>query len=583
MKNNVLLIFLLVSLVSCNGNYLDKMEEADGYDFDKVFKDSTNYLNYCEYLVAVPFFLHLQNGIKPQGSYDCITDNSISTITMPQCPSVQSQQGDYYGLRLNSNAVMCNNDTWKEIWKHVRVANVGIRNIGYYSGSEESRNKILGMCYFYRAFAYMELTRRWGGMPYLYAPMKASEEMDLPRLSMQETYKRAANDCDSAAMYLQNVIPNSEYQHPTRIAALALKSRILLYAASDQARYENGEGENLWENAALAADYALKEAEGTSVYQLVPWDKYYYLFKGDDESVYTQEVLFGRRQTVNWGADGYTKVNRPPGQLSGTYGIAVNQLFVDAFEMKSTGLPITDPESGYYEQNPYTDRDPRFEFTVIHNGQTVMNRKLEIYHLDENNPKIAGSKDLKITAGIPEMGYTQTGYYSNKWMGNTFGAHLKCLWPYIRLAEVYLNFAEAANEAWGSPDQKDGRCKYSAEDAINIVRNRAQMPDINNKFLNQTDFRERIRNERRVEFGFEEHRVFDLRRWLIGTQPQYRDIWRMKITKLKNGYDKAIYPTGFKFERELLISRVYEPKHNLFVIKLDDTNIGPNFKQNPGW
>ena len=76
-------------------------------------------------------------------------------------------------------------------------------------------------------------------MPYLYAPMKASEEMDLPRLSMQETYKRAANDCDSAAMYLQNVIPNSEYQHPTRIAALALKSRILLYAASDQARYEN--------------------------------------------------------------------------------------------------------------------------------------------------------------------------------------------------------------------------------------------------------------------------------------------------------------------------------------------------------
>lgn len=293
--------------------------------------------------------------------------------------------------------------------------------------------------------------------------------------------------------------------------------------------------------------------------------------------------MFGRRQTVNWGADGYTKVNRPPGQLSGTYGIAVNQLFVDAFEMKSTGLPITDPESGYYEQNPYTDRDPRFEFTVIHNGQTVMNRKLQIYHLDENNPNIAGSKDLKITAGIPEMGYTQTGYYSNKWMGNTFGAHLKCLWPYIRLAEVYLNFAEAANEAWGSPDQKDGRCKYSAEEAINIVRNRAQMPDINNKFLNQTDFRERIRNERRVEFGFEEHRVFDLRRWLIGTQPQYRDIWRMKITKLKNGYDKAKYPTGFKFERELLISRIYEPKQNLFVIKLDDTNIGPNFKQNPGW
>jgi hypothetical protein len=101
--------------------------------------------------------------------------------------------------------------------------------------------------------------------------------------------------------------------------------------------------------------------------------------------------------------------------------------------------------------------------------------------------------------------------------------------------------------------------------------------------MEQAKFRERARKERRIEFCFEEQRLFDLRRWKIGTQPENRDIWRMKITKLATGYDTKIYPTGFRYEKEFLMRRVFEDRHNLFVIKLDDTRIGPNFKQNPGW
>jgi hypothetical protein len=583
------LAVLMLIIAACESDYLDKMPEADGYDFDMVFKDSTNYLNYCEYLVVNPFFLHLQNGVKPFGSWDDITDNSISTATFPGVPSVQAQQGNYYSLRTNGDAPMANNTTWSQIWKHIRVANTGIRNISHYPGSEQSRNKILGMCYFYRAFAYMDLTRRWGGMPYLFAPVDASADMDFPRLSMQETYMLAAKDCDSAAMFLQDVIPETEFQHPTRIAALSLKSRILLYAASDQARNENGNGVNLWEEAAIASDEAIKAAEDAG-YSLVEWgaslngdDGYHYLFKDNDPTKYLTEIIFGRRAQINWGSDAYTNTIRPPGTLSGKYGVAASQQLVDCFEMQPTGLPVDDPASGYLEQNPYKDRDPRFYFNILYNNSTVMNRTLSIWQ-EEEGKGITGSADCKITAqGIPDMGYTQTGYYARKWMGKTWNATLPQVWSYIRLAEVYLNFAEAANEAWGAPDTKHGQCRYSAAGAVNVVRSRAKMPDVHGKFMNQNDFRTRVRNERRVELCFEEHRLFDLRRWLIGTQPENRDIWMMKITKLAPGYNATIYPTGFKYEKQLFMRRVYENRHNLFVIKLDDTRIGPNFKQNPGW
>lgn len=580
----------LAMLMAACSDYLDRTPDAEGYDFDYVFKDSTNYRDYCNYLVVNPLFLHLQNGVKPLGNWDDISDNSISTALFTGVPSVQAQQGDYYSMRGNGDAPQCNNTTWTQIWKNIRIANAGIRNISYYPGSQYGKNKILGMCYFYRGFLYMELARRWGGMPYLYAPLDASADFDLPRLSMQETYKLAAIDCDSAAMYLRDVVPPSEFQHPTRVGALAVKSRILLYAASDQARTETGSsGENLWEQAALAADQALKAAEDNG-YSLVPWgtalngdDGYYFLFKDNQYEQYMKEILHGRRAQIAWGSDAYTNTIRPNGQLAGKYGVAVNQLLVDCFEMQDTGLPVDDNDSGYEEQNPYVGRDPRFYYNVLYNGATVMERTLRIWQ-EEEGKGITGSTDCAINAqGIPDMGYTQTGYYMRKWMGKTWNTALPQIWSYIRLAEVYLNFAEAANEAWNTPGDKDSRCRYTAAEAINIVRNRAKMPDIHPKFMNQTGFRERVRNERRIEFCFEEHRLFDLRRWLIGTQTENKDIWRMKIVKLAAGYNPSVYPTGFRFEKQLFLRRIYENRHNLFAIKTDATYIGPNFQQNPGW
>lgn len=583
-----LLAALLPAALLASCDYLDRTPEADGMSFEDVFCDSTNYRDYCEYLVLTPMVKYLENGSTPNGTFDDITDNSISTVTFT-CASNFALAGDYYSMRTNGGCPMCNNEAWEEMWRHVRVANTGLRNIGFYPGSEASRNKILGLCYFYRGFAYMELCRRWGGMPYFYAPLDLSApSLDFARLDMRTTYELAAKDLDSAAMYLQDRIPDNEWQHPTRVAALAMRSRCLLYAASWQATNEGGKSRpDLWAEAAAAADEALKAAEGNG-YGLASMEEYHYIFKDDRSDVYTREVLFGRRAQINWGSDAYLMTIRPPGQLGGKYGPAANQLFADCYEMQATGLPIDDDASGYVEQNPYAGRDPRFYHDLMTNGQTVLGKTLKIWHKtqqpDGSEPYQPG-QDMRLDGSTPTQGYTLTGIYAGKWCGNTWGAALPQVWPYIRLSEVYLNFAEAANEAWTDPTVRqtvDGEpMRYSAAEALNVVRNRAQMPDVHQKFLNQPDFRERVRNERRVELCFEEHRLFDIRRWNIG--PQTREIWGVEITKLAAGYDAEKYPTGFRYDRVLFKTRVYEDKHNLFVIKIDDTNMGPLFTQNPGW
>jgi len=111
-RNYLAAIAVLISLtVACNSTYLDKMEEAEGYTFETVFLDSTNYRDFVNYLVVNPAFLPLQNGTKPYGNLDDISDNSVSGATFTGTPSVQAQRGDFYTMRGNSDAVQCNNDT----------------------------------------------------------------------------------------------------------------------------------------------------------------------------------------------------------------------------------------------------------------------------------------------------------------------------------------------------------------------------------------------------------------------------------------------------------------------------------------
>ncbi len=596
MKREIIIITLFAMMLapfftSCESHYLDKVEESEGYSEKDVFTDSLKFRDFCDDLVMVPTIQRFRDGASPQGDFDDISDNSISGMTSPGTPSVQASIGDFYSMRTNGDATQANNSTWDRMWSNVRKANVCIEKIDMYTGSQSSRDGFLGQSYFFRALNYFELIRRWGGMPYITEPLSANSNMDLPRLSYQESMKLVAEDFQMAADLLPPTVPVDRWQYPTSVGALAMKAKALIYAASPFAVEEAGSpGENLWEAAALAADAAIKHAENNG-YGLVPWSQYKDLFMGRgtsimDPDIFMKELLHGRNYShaylwnsmclryliPSWrDAPGKSRAAQP------------NQLLVDDFEMQATGLPITDPDAGYQEQDPYAGRDPRLYENIIFNTQTMHNRgrAMEIWNVDEASG-VLGSRDLKYSSGAVNMGQTQTGYYVGKWVGTTlFKGAYYMQWSEIRMASLYLIFAEAANEAWGNPTGTNANCKYSPEEAINLVRNRAEMPGIHSKFLNQDDFRERVRKERRVELAFEGERLFDIRRWKIAHLPENRDIWRMYITKLPEATEE--YPTGFKYEPQLHNTRVFEERHYLFAIKSEDTYIGSNFTQNPGW
>jgi hypothetical protein len=273
----------------------------------------------------------------------------------------------------------------------------------------------------------------------------------------------------------------------------------------------------------------------------------------------------------------------------GKFGVASNENLVECFEMQETGLPIGDPESGYHKQNPYAGRDPRFYHNILYNGATVYgNRVMWLYNsLEPGAVEPVEGWDMAYSGGVLQAGYTTTGTYGIKWLGNEWDVkapgHMM-VWPYIRLAEVYLNFAEAAGEAWSSPGTAQAGCSYSAVGALDKVRDRALMPPLDPKFHAQNAFIERVRNERRVELCFEDHRLYDIRRWQVATLPENRDIYAVEIVKLAPGYDEQVYPTGYRFEdKKVFMRRVFEDRHYLFAIKAEDVFIGSSFKQNPGW
>ena len=371
-KNIMAVSAVLFLALGCN--YLDKRENTDGLSKEDVFVDAYNYERFVDWMVQNPLIRYQQDGANPLGTWDDISDNSMSTMQFT-VPCLLSADGAYLNMINQDRCRMCNFAVWERMWKVIRVANMGLKYIDMYPGDEAGKKWILGTCYFYRGFTYFELCRRWGGMPYMFEPVEDfTQNLDFEREDMRTTYLYAAEDLAKAAEYLEPVIDDSEWQHPTAVAALAMRSRVLLYAASPQAATEGGETrENLWLQAAQAADEAIRLAEHNG-YCLVDGEYYYDIFKGENSDIYTKEVLFGRRCQIAWGSEAYKITIRPPGKLAGTYGPAANQKLVDCFDMVN-GYLISDPKSGYNPQNPYINRGLRFNHDILYNQAVAFGNK----------------------------------------------------------------------------------------------------------------------------------------------------------------------------------------------------------------
>ncbi|MEX0986612.1 MAG: RagB/SusD family nutrient uptake outer membrane protein [Bacteroidales bacterium] len=417
---------------------------------------------------------------------------------------------------------------------------------------------------FLRAYFYFELIKRYGGVPIITVAGSIDQDFSLVnRNSLEECVRFVADECDACAAVLpERPATLEDLGRATKGAALALKSRILLYAASDlfnDPSWESGfsapelisvsgDRQVRWQEAAVAAK-AVIDLSPAARYKLT--SNYSDLF--GSENYRDSEVIFCDRAG---NSNDFEIANFPVGYKLGNSGTTPSQNLVDAYEDR-TGLPITDPGSVYDPGDPYSNRDPRLKATILTNNSTFFNRPVESFIGGLDGPPIAQA--------------TRTGYYLNKYVNQ--GLELETgqtsvhSWIILRLAEIYLNYAEALNEY--DPGNAD------IEDYVNDVRNRAGMPDLTSG-LSQDEMRERIRHERRIELAFEEHRNWDVRRWVIASDVLSSPLEGIQITR--NPADST-----FSYQNIIVENRVFRNEMYLYPIPQSEIAIAAGLMQNPGW
>ena len=419
---------------------------------------------------------------------------------------------------------------------------------------------------FLRAYFYSELVKRYGGVPLANELMDMDTDYrNIPRNTLQECIDFIVDECGQVAPHLPAVYQASDMGRVTRGAALALKSRVLLYAASelfnnpvwaqgyerkDLISLSGTDRQTRWENAAKAAGEVLWGADVAEAgYKLS--GNYQSLFRSFSDN----EIVLVRRNGYD---NSFEKSNYPIGADQATGGTAPSGNLVDAYETTGGRTFIwKDPSMA---ARPYENRDPRFAATIMPNNSTFQGRPVECWE---------GGAD-----GPDKNNASRTGYYLLKYVD----PELKLLqgqsaihsWIIIRLGEIYLNYAEAMNEAYG-PDAK-GIYGKSAREAVNEVRGRVDMPDV--VADSKEEMREKIRHERRVELAFEDHRFWDVRRWMTAPDDLNAPLKGVKVTRLSYN--------SFEYQSVEVESRSFKRSMYFYPIPQNELNI-TGWPQNPLW
>ncbi len=426
---------------------------------------------------------------------------------------------------------------WARSYRSIRECNWALNNLATVQMSDAHKAQLKAELQFIRAFRYHDLIRNYGGVVLMGDAVynlsdNLQDEKLFTRSPLADCITYVLSELDAAAAVLPLNNDNSwKFGRATKGAALALKSRLTLYAASPL--YNTG----TWQNAVTAAQAVI----GLGKYSLYTGG-YGNLFLDANNS----ETIFARLYTKNAGHTHLEIANGPNG-YGGWGGNLPLQNLVDDYEMDN-GKPITDPTSGYNDQDPYTNRDPRFYATILYNGAMYRGRALETF--------TPGGKDSK--DGNDNWNTSKTGYNLKKFINeayplqNPWGNAGFQPWYYFRYAEILLNFAEAANEAGGAEVVPSG-ATLSARTAINLIRTRAGMPDLPTG-LSQSEMRDAIRRERRIELAFEEHRFYDVRRWKIADVTENKPALGISITKTGS---TLTYATKVALDNRAFSSKMY--------------------------
>ncbi len=484
--------------------------------------------------------------------------------------------------------------SWGRIYATVRDLNTFLLNVETSDALGAERETLLGEAYFLRAYFYHNLMRLYGGVPIVTEPFNLGDDPEVfqvERNSFEETVNFIVGDLDQAADRL-----TTEGRRPgaaTQGAALALKARVLLYAASDlynanpsgmpETGYTGGDQQARWQAAMDAA----QDVMDLGIYSLEPAptsDQYHDLIVRGAGS-----GLIWARYFTGAGTDNHNhSLWVSPNGYNSWSGDTPLQNHVDAYEMADgSEFSWDNPDQA---AAPYANRDPRFHANILYNGRLWRPRSGGAAEQDPRGVIQTGFYEVPGQANLRPGLDTREGPIQN-WNGTRSGYNMaKFLdqnvvpneqqafnpWIFIRYAEIVLNYAEAAEELGQSAD---------ALTMLNQIRARAGMPDVPADGGPNRTLMDRIRQERQIELAFEGHRYFDVRRWMIAPDVYAGSNDGIRITGRLDPDGELLVTNTYRYEYERvpLQQKSWDDRNYFVPIPRDEINRNPKLVQNPGY
>lgn len=596
MKKSIYIFLTVCGLLyatSCQKDFLD-VQPLDQFAEEAVWKDPALIQTFVNNIYAgIPHGFHalmLSSLVdESMAVWDWETSNATKSLITPSYYGVWDE-GFWTGGRFKGM-------NWTNSYKNIRACNLFMEKIEEAPFEDaELKERLIGEVHFLRAYLYHNLVSLYGGVPVITEAYSLKADFAVPRDTYEACINFISQECDKAAALLPLTQEGANRGRATKGAALTLKSRALLYAASDlfnnpswAAGYANpelisyvgGDRTARWQAAKDAAKavidlgiYSLHKADPAPGDSTARNYAEVFLSKETSEDIYVQYFL--QRTDQGWDAYNPGLYNGPNGYHNWGGNIALGQL-VDDYEMKDgTRFNWNNPT---HAADPYKNRDPRFYASILYEGAQWRKRPSDVIASDPVGIIQVGYWEKPggvITPGldtrkspIEDWNGTYTGYYMRKFLDPAIDAQYvkqDLPWRYMRYGEVLLNYAEACI-ALGQ--------EAEARQYINMVRKRAGMPETNES---GQDLVNRYRNERRIELAYEDHRYFDVRRWMIAPQA-YTNAEGVDVRyKLLPNNTTATKPTFSVIEVQ---DRAWNDRAYLLPIKLDELNRNDKLIQNP--
>lgn len=634
---------------SCT-DYLDKSADSD-VSADAAWQNYTNFQGFVEEIYnCIPDKANCNWTVSFNWGEDEMLSTNANGYVGPQLDlgnfwawQTAGMNWFYQSGNNSTSTDRMSHSIWGHAWYCIRKANMGIANIDkMVNATQEQKNLILGQLYFFRAWWHFECMMYLGGLPYVSSVLDGTDVPHLKRLSFQECADKCAEDFSLAADLLpidwdDTSTGQSTSGHNDRrinkIMALGYLGKVYLWSASPLMERGPmiGAGDLTYEynidrckKAADALGKLLKLVEtGQTQYALATFDYkdiYNHETVGDKNSSYsgifnTQNQSFhipGGTETIFHGGIGsqpeaaiwrYGPSWGPINLCEGDICHSPTANYINYAYGMANGLPIDDPESGFDPTHPFKDRDPRFYHDIVFDGIRYITSAFSA----EEAPVYEAYRYANFAENVTEGSYmmdnsgSRTGYLTqklasknhNKWDGGRdWGNGTACEVPYMRLADIYLMYAEACAAVGGYDCASTTYPTLTAEGAINTLRKRVGAEPVNDKFTTGGDkkkFMDEVRRERACELAFEGHRFCDLQRWLLLTEYPYNIKTKQVFNRVEN-LDWYKNPENdpkdaevSNWGEEVIVNRKYTVRNYWFPFFKKDVSIYEDFTQNPGW